>query len=103
MKNYTATFSTGETVTRGTRSRTYSHAWAIIAEGKIIRHGFAREERLAHAAAASEANGHREGAEAWKAGTHWQSKTEDAQFRARLDAFYAAPVTAEVVPTVEVK
>ena len=37
---YTATFSTGETITRRT-SATYGKAWAVIQDGKVVASGFA--------------------------------------------------------------
>ena len=37
---YTATFSTGEVITRKTKA-TYGHAWAAIQDGKVVKSGFA--------------------------------------------------------------
>lgn len=37
---YTATFSTGETITRNTKAN-YGKAWAVIEDGKVVASGFA--------------------------------------------------------------
>ena len=47
---YTATFSDGTILTRGT-DRTYSHAWACFYEGKMIASGFSARLDLAEKAA----------------------------------------------------
>ena len=45
---YTATFSTGETITRNT-SASYGKAWAIIVNNEIVKSGFAvRAKPLDH-------------------------------------------------------
>lgn len=47
---YTATFSDGTILTRGTE-RTYSHAWARFYDGKMIESGFSARLDLAKKAA----------------------------------------------------
>ncbi len=37
---YTATFSTGDTITRNTRA-SYGKAWAVIEDNKLVASGFA--------------------------------------------------------------
>ena len=49
---YTATLADGTILTRSTE-RTYSHAWAVFFEGKLIESGFSARLDLAEKAAAA--------------------------------------------------
>jgi hypothetical protein len=55
MTTYTATFSTGETITRNS-DNTYAFAWALIRieDGKIINKGFSADRHNAAKAAQSQ-------------------------------------------------
>jgi hypothetical protein len=102
-RKYTAKFSAGEPVTRTSRMKTYTHAWALIsADGRVIRHGFAGSFTLAASAAATEEKQHAAAKAKWDAGTHQSSDTTDKAFRRMLGEFYAKPANAEIAAVVEV-
>lgn len=98
MNRYKATLSTGHVLTRTSRTRTYSHAWALIAEtGAVLLSGFARTEALAHAAKATNEKQHTEKRAQWQAGTHPAQKLSGPDYLSQLAKFYEHAAHAEVV------
>lgn len=94
---YAATFSNGERITRESRTRSYSHAWALIGpKGQMMKSGFAANEGLASAAAATEQRSHAKAFALWQAGHHPQQNATSPQ-REFLQNYFAGPARAEVV------
>ena len=95
-RKYTATFKGGQVIRRGSRTRSYEFAWALIdADGRIIRSGFSRNEGLAHSAVNTELAQFTKAQGQWRAGTHPQQNASGAQGE-MLKAYFSKPARAEV-------